>query len=89
MVSEGPLRDNNVPTLVSVSQPGQSSPLIYILFLQNPFNITLPSGPRSPNWAFPFRYANQNFVCICHLVHAYYIPAHLILPDLSISTIPG
>jgi len=33
-------------------------------------NIILPSTLRSLKWSLPFRFSNQNFVCISHLFHA-------------------
>jgi hypothetical protein len=35
-------------------------------------NIILPSTPRSSESTFPFRFPNQNTVCIFHLSHACY-----------------
>jgi len=36
--------------------------------------ITLPSISRSSEWSLPFRFSDQNFVCISHLSHTYYKP---------------
>jgi hypothetical protein len=42
-------------------------------FLKIPFNIILPSTPKSSEWLLPFRLSN-NFVRISHLPHARYMP---------------
>jgi len=44
-------------------------------------NIIFLSTPRSSMWSPPFRFSDTNFVCIFHLYHARYMPAHLILLD--------
>jgi hypothetical protein len=45
-------------------------------------NITLPSTPRSSEWSRPFRFSNQNFVCISHLSHSCCM-SHSSYPPLS------
>jgi len=45
-------------------------------------NIILPSVPRSSEWSHPSNFSDQNFECISHLSHVYYMSCHLILLDL-------
>jgi hypothetical protein len=42
------------------------------------FNIALSSAPRSPEWSLPFRHSVRNFVRICRLPHACYMPCPLL-----------
>jgi len=63
-----------------------SPPLVSVLSQLNPVqnlmscfskihsNIILPSTPTSFRWFLPFRYSDQNAVCISHLSHACYMP---------------
>jgi hypothetical protein len=30
--------------------------------------------PRSSKWSLPFRFSNQNIICISHISHACYMP---------------
>jgi len=39
-------------------------------------NIIFPSTPTSYKWSLPFRFSNQNTVCISHLSHACDMPEH-------------
>jgi hypothetical protein len=36
------------------------------------FNITLPPTPRSASGLFHFWSSNRNFVCMSHIIHAFY-----------------
>jgi len=37
------------------------------------FNFTLPSTPRSSDWPLPFKFSDQNLVCISHFSHGCYM----------------
>jgi len=37
-------------------------------------NIISPSTPRSSEWFLPFRFSDQNFICISHLSNSCYMP---------------
>jgi len=41
-------------------------------------NFNFPSMPRSSKWSLPFRFSNQNIICISHISHACYmsLPSH-------------
>jgi len=43
--------------------------------------ITFPSAVRSSEWSHPFRFSDQNFVCLSHQFHACYM-LHLSHPYL-------
>jgi len=51
-------------------------------------NIILPSMPMYSKWFLPFRFTNQNTVCISHLSMHITCPAHLFI-DLITLTIYG
>jgi len=42
-------------------------------------NVVFPSTSGSSEWSLPFRFSDQNFVCIYQLSQACYIPSHVIL----------
>jgi len=42
-------------------------------FLKTHSNIILPFIPRTSEWSLPFRFSDQNVVCISHLSHACYM----------------
>jgi hypothetical protein len=44
------------------------------VFLQNPFNIILPTVPRSPKQSFSFGFGDQNSLCMLYHPHASYMP---------------
>ena len=46
-------------------------------------NIILPSMPGSPKWSLSLRFPHQNPVYASPLPHSCYMPAHLILLNLS------
>jgi len=45
-----------------------------LYFPKVPSNITFPSMCRCSKWSLPFRFSQQNFVCISHLAHAHNMP---------------
>jgi hypothetical protein len=61
----------------------KSPPLVYILSQMHPAHtfqsffpkinsdIIFPSTSRSSAWSLPFRFSDQNLLCIFHLTHAY------------------
>jgi len=51
-------------------------------------NVIFPSTPRSSTWSLPFRFVDENFVCVSHLFLAT-CPAHFILLELITLIIPG
>jgi len=74
----------------------KSLPLTHMLSQMNPFctfppyfpkthyNVLLPSTLRSSEWSLPFRFSNQNVVCLSHLscvLHAPSIQLYEILPS--------
>jgi hypothetical protein len=63
----------------------KNPPLVLIFSQMHPFhtfspyltkihsNFILPSTSRSSEWSLPFKFSDQNFVCVSHLSHACYI----------------
>ena len=52
-------------------------------FFKIPFNIILPSTPRSSKWSVSFRFLkNQNPVCTPHLPHTWHTPYYLFSLDV-------
>jgi len=47
---------------------------VYPISLKIHCNIILPYMPRSSAWSNTFRFSNQNFVCISHILYAFYMP---------------
>jgi len=43
-------------------------------FLKFHLNIIFTATPTSPKWSLPFRFSNQNYICISHLSHACDMP---------------
>lgn len=43
-------------------------------FFKIPSNVILPCMPGYSKWSLPFRFTNQNFVCISHLFRSCYMP---------------
>jgi len=71
-------RVHNSPPLVPI--PIQMHPVHTFLpyFPKIHFNIIFPSTPRYSEWSLPFRFSDQNVVCISRLSHACYMsrPSH-------------
>jgi len=87
MEPEGSLRVHKNPSLVPILR--QKNPVYNskYCFTNINSNIIFPSTPRSSTWSFPFKFSNQNFVCISHLYHACHMSCYLILIDLIILVI--
>lgn len=74
--------------LPQVSVLSQTDPITHSsALLKLPFNTIIPSAPMSSKWFLPFRFYNQNVICICSM-HATW-PVHFILCDMIILTIFG
>jgi hypothetical protein len=64
---------NSLPLVRTLSQVNP----VYIFlpyFPRTHSNITSPSTPRSFELSLPFRFSDQNFLCIFHRSHACYMP---------------
>jgi len=72
MEPENLLLPSQRPTTGPYADPDASSPQLPTLFPKIRPNI-FPSMPRSSEWYFPFRFSEQNFVCISHLSRACYM----------------
>jgi hypothetical protein len=59
------------PATSPYSEPHASSHTFQPLF---PKILILTSTPRSSEWSLPFRFSNQNTLCISRLFHACYMP---------------
>jgi hypothetical protein len=42
--------------------------------------LSFPSTPSSSNWSLPFRFSNQNMLCIFRLSHSCYMPRSFHIP---------
>jgi hypothetical protein len=65
-------RVHKIPPLdpsLSQTNPGR----ILTHFLKVLLNIILLPVPWFPKWSHPFRFSDENFVCIFHLLHAWYM----------------
>jgi hypothetical protein len=55
-----------VPSLIQMNPAHTFTPH----FTKIHFNIIFPSTPKSSAWSLPFRFSDQNFVCIFRPSHA-------------------
>jgi len=53
------------------------------------YSNILPSMPMSSKWFLPFRFSDQKYVCVYHLLHASYTPHPLPFLNLISLTITG
>jgi len=67
MEPKGSLQCLQEPHHWSLSSAGWISSDVPPYFCKIHYN--LPSTHRSSNWSLPFRFSNQNFVCISQLSH--------------------
>jgi hypothetical protein len=73
MEPDGSLPCSQEPAIGPYPDPDVSIPHFPTLFPWDPFYI-FPSTPVFPEWSFPFRFSNQNTICISHLSNACYKP---------------
>jgi hypothetical protein len=74
MEPEASLPCSQGPATGPYNEPDELSPNLLIHFAKIRSNIILPSTPRSPEWALlPFRFANQNVICISHFTQECYM----------------
>jgi hypothetical protein len=66
------------PDIEPYPESVESSPHIITPYLIH-FNIVLPNTPWSSKWSVPFRFPDQNCLCISHVSHAYRMSCNLIL----------
>jgi len=64
MQPEGSLSCSQNPATSPYPDPDASSPHFPSYFPKIHSNIILPSTPRFSESSFPFRFSNQNFVCM-------------------------
>lgn len=60
-------------SLVYILKHMSPTHLLTPCFLNNHFNIILPSIPGSVKWSLLFRFTDRNVVCIYYISHAFYM----------------
>jgi hypothetical protein len=65
---------HKIPLLVPVLSQTHPFHILPHYFLKIHYNIIFLFIPRSSKWSLPFTFPDQNFLCIYHLFHAYYMP---------------
>jgi len=73
MEPEGSLYVHETPLLDSTLSQIKPVHIFIPYFSKTHFNIIFPM-PTSSEWSRPFRFANQNIVCISHLSHVCSMP---------------
>jgi len=74
MEPKGSLLFLQQPVESPCSEPDEFSPYIPSHLSKIHSDIILPHTPRFSKQSLCFRFSNQNFVCISHLCHAWYMP---------------
>jgi hypothetical protein len=69
-----PYRDDKNPPLDPILDQMHPVHTFSVYFFKIRSNIILPPTPWSSEWSLSFRFSDQNFVCVCLLSHAYYVP---------------
>jgi hypothetical protein len=72
-------RVHKIPPLVPTLSQIYSVHVFIPSFPKIRYNIILPCTPKSFKSSPSFTFPNQNFVCVSHPCHAWYIPIHLIV----------
>jgi len=70
MEPEGSLLFSQKPVIGPYPEPDESSPHLPTHFPKIYSNFMIPYKPSSSKWLLPFRFSNQNIVCISQLSHA-------------------
>jgi len=76
-------RVHKSPPLVAILNQMYQVRIIPLYFTKIDSDITFPSTPRSSEWSLPFRFSDQNIICISYLSHAFCIPRPYHLPWLD------